>query len=60
MLTHTANVGEEMRKAVEDYRNEVVARKYPEDQTHTFSIKDEEFEAFVNKAEKVPGLKVNQ
>jgi hypothetical protein len=48
-----ANVGEEMRRAVEDYRNDVVARKYPEDSTHTFAIKDEEFETFTKKAQQV-------
>jgi hypothetical protein len=46
-------VGEEMRRAVEDYRNDVVARKYPEDSTHTFAIKDEEFETFTKKAQQV-------
>jgi len=45
-LKKYANVGDEMRKAVEDYRNDVVAKKYPEDETHTFSIKDEELEQF--------------
>lgn len=38
-----------MRRAVEDYRKEVEARVYPEDQTHTFAIKDEEYEAFVKR-----------
>lgn len=50
-LKKYANVGEEMRKAVEDYRNDVVARKYPEDGTHTFAIKDDEFDAFTKKAQ---------
>lgn len=50
-VTITANVGEEMRKAVEDYRNDVISREYPEENTHTFAIKDEEYEAFIQKAQ---------
>lgn len=48
-LKKYANVGDEMRKAVEDYRNDVLARKYPEENTHTFAIKDEEFEQFTHR-----------
>jgi len=48
-LKKYANVGDEMRKAVEEYRNDVIAKKYPEDNTHTFAIKDEELELFVQK-----------
>ena len=59
-LKKYANVGEEMRKAVEDYRNEVVARKYPEDNTHTFAIKDEEFEEFAKRVAQRKDLNKNK
>jgi 3-methyl-2-oxobutanoate hydroxymethyltransferase len=48
-LKKYANVGDEMRRAVTDYKNDVLARTFPEDVTHTFPIKDEEFEIFLQK-----------
>lgn len=50
-LKKYANVGEEMLKAVEDYRNDVVEKKFPEDSTHTFAIKEEEYQAFIKRVQ---------
>ena len=58
-LKKYANVGDEMRKAVEDYRNDVVARKYPEDETHTFTIKEEELELFQKRVAQRKDVKKN-
>lgn len=44
-------MGEEMLKAVEDYRNDVVEKKFPEDSTHTFAIKEEEYQAFIKRVQ---------